>query len=147
MGEPPSSPLAAGASTEETLAWYKAQYEQLEQELAEFRESSRELESELEKDIDAAEKRERVLKEKAESLNYEVDEWKVCGTTDAGNNTLLLAFGCPHASANTCRAEEIPRVQERGEHSAELAREGNHEVAGDDSHRTVQATRYRGRKR
>lgn len=146
MGEPPSSPLAAGASTEETLAWYKAQYEQLEQELAEFRDSSRELESELEKDIDAAEKRERVLKEKAESLNYEVDEWKVCATTDA-EDTLLLAFACLHASANTCRAEEIPRVQERGEHSAELSREGNHKVAGDDSDRTVQATRYRGRKR
>lgn len=111
MGELPSSPLAAGASTEETLSWYKAQYEQLEQELSEFRESSRELEAELEKDIEAAEKRERVLKEKAESLNYEVDEWKVCAATDI-EDTVLLAFGCQHASTNTCRSEEIPRVQE-----------------------------------
>ena len=77
MAEPPSSPPSEGASTEDALSWYKVQYEQLEQELAEFRESSRELEQELEKDIDAAEKRERGLQEKAESLNYEVDEWKV----------------------------------------------------------------------
>lgn len=144
MGEPPSSPPPRGASTEETLSWYKAQYEQLEQELAEFRESSRELEAELEKDIDAAEKRERVLKEKAESLNYEVDEWKVCGMTDAENT---LAFGCLHASTNTCRAEEIPRVQGRGERSAELPRKGNHQVARHDSDPAVQAARYRGRKR
>ena len=78
MAEPPSSPPTDGASAEDALSWYKSQYEQLEHELAEFRESSRELEQELEKDIEAAEKRERSLQEKAESLNYEVDEWKVC---------------------------------------------------------------------
>lgn len=64
-------------SLEEQVAWYKSQYEQLETELADFRVSSQELEQELEKDLEAAEKRETSLREKAESLNYEVDEWKV----------------------------------------------------------------------
>lgn len=77
MSELPSSPLTAGASTEEALAWYKAQYELLEHELSEFQASSKELEAELEKDLDAADKRERALRQKAEGLNYEVDEWKV----------------------------------------------------------------------
>lgn len=65
------------SSRSDQLAYYKAQYEQLEAELAEFQASSRELEAELEKDIEASEKRERVLKEKLENLRYEVDEWKV----------------------------------------------------------------------
>lgn len=77
MSEPPSSPLGAEASLEDQVAWYKSQYEQLETELADFRVSSQELEQELEKDLDAAEKRETSLREKAEALNYEVDEWKV----------------------------------------------------------------------
>ncbi|KAF6812231.1 nuclear distribution protein [Colletotrichum plurivorum] len=76
MAEPPSSPPSEATSAEDALAWYKAQYEVLEGELAEFRESSKELEQELEKDIEAAEKRERGLQEKAESLQFEVDEWK-----------------------------------------------------------------------
>lgn len=74
--EPPSSPPGGDASSEGSLAWYKAQYEQLETELAEFRVSSEELEKELEKDLDAAEKRENALREKAEALSFEVDEWK-----------------------------------------------------------------------
>jgi predicted nucleic acid-binding Zn-ribbon protein len=73
---PPSSP-AQGTTPEDALAYYKSQYEQLEHELAEFQASSQELEAELEKDIEAAEKRERNLQEKAESLGFEVDEWKV----------------------------------------------------------------------
>ncbi|KAL1893000.1 NADH:ubiquinone oxidoreductase [Sporothrix stenoceras] len=76
MAEPPSSPPSGDTSTEDALSWYKSQYEQLEHELIEFRESSRELEGELEKDLDAADKRERTLREKAEGLQYEVDEWK-----------------------------------------------------------------------
>lgn len=64
-------------SLEEQVAWYKSQYEQLETELAEFRVSSQELEQELEKDLEAAEKRENSLRKKAETLKYEVDEWKV----------------------------------------------------------------------
>ncbi|KAM0561984.1 hypothetical protein ACHAPJ_002425 [Fusarium lateritium] len=74
--EPPSSPPGAEASAEDTLSWYKSQYEQLESELAEFRESSKELEQELEKDIERAEKQERLNQEKAETLGYEVEEWK-----------------------------------------------------------------------
>ena len=65
------------SSPESALAYYKAQYEQLEHELAEFQASSQELEAELEKDVEAAEKRERALQEKAESLGFEVEEWKV----------------------------------------------------------------------
>ena len=80
---PASSPLSgalnSSASKEEALAFYKAQYEQLETELAEFQASSRELETELERDVEAAEKRERQLREKVEALGYEVDEWKVRG--------------------------------------------------------------------
>ena len=77
MAEPPSSPPGEAATAEDALAWYKAQYEQLEADLAEFRDSSRELEQELEKDIERAEKQERVFQEKAETLGYEVEEWKV----------------------------------------------------------------------
>ena len=77
MAEVSSSPLSHFATAEESLAWYKLQYEHLEAELAEFRESSRELERELERDIEQAEKRERSLQEKAEGLVFEVEEWKV----------------------------------------------------------------------
>ena len=76
-GDLGSSPPAAHAPKEDSLVWYKAQYEQLESELADFQESSRELEAELEKDVEAAEKRERHLQEKVEALGYEVEEWKV----------------------------------------------------------------------
>ncbi|KAK4456817.1 putative nuclear distribution protein nude [Cladorrhinum samala] len=76
MSEPPSSPPTAETSTKDALAWYKAQYELLEQELSEFQASSKELEAELEKDLDAADKRERALQKKAEGLSYEVEEWK-----------------------------------------------------------------------
>ncbi|KAK4160681.1 putative nuclear distribution protein nude [Cladorrhinum sp. PSN259] len=76
MSEPPSSPPTAGTTASDALAWYKAQYELLEQELSEFQASSKELEAELEKDLDAADKRERALQKKAEALSYEVEEWK-----------------------------------------------------------------------
>lgn len=65
------------APDDEDPSYYKTQYEQLEAELADFQASSRELEAELERDIEAAEKRERRLQEKIESLGYEVEEWKV----------------------------------------------------------------------
>ena len=74
---PPKGILDGSASKEEALSFYKSQYEQLENELAEFQASSRELEAELEKDVEEAEKRERQLREKVEALGYEVDEWKV----------------------------------------------------------------------
>ncbi|MCJ1440086.1 MAG: NADH:ubiquinone oxidoreductase [Stictis urceolatum] len=73
---PLSGALSSSASKEDALAFYKAQYEQLEAELADFQASSRDLEAELEKDVEEAEKRERGLKEKVEALNYEVNEWK-----------------------------------------------------------------------
>ncbi|ETS76655.1 Nuclear distribution protein [Pestalotiopsis fici W106-1] len=76
MAEPPSSPPNPNATTEESLTWYKNQYEQLAVELAEFRESSHELEAELEKDLEAADKRERSLREKAEGARFEAEEWK-----------------------------------------------------------------------
>lgn len=82
MAELPSSPPSEPAPGDDSLSWYKLQYEQLEAELAEFRESSRELEQELEKDIERAEKQERLLQEKAETLAFEVEEWKAgsnCG--------------------------------------------------------------------
>ncbi|KAI1612763.1 NUDE protein [Exophiala viscosa] len=72
----PSSPPGPGTSLEDSLKYYKAQYEQLEADLADFQSSSKELEAELEKDIEASEKRERQLKDKAANLQYEVDEWK-----------------------------------------------------------------------
>ncbi|KAK5083525.1 NADH:ubiquinone oxidoreductase [Lithohypha guttulata] len=71
----PSSP-APGASPEESLKFYKTQYEFLEAELAEFQASSKDLEAELERDVEQAEKRERQLKEQAADLRYQVDEWK-----------------------------------------------------------------------
>jgi len=77
MIEPPTSPPNSSTKPEEALAWYKAQYEMLEQELSEFQASSKELEAELEKDLEAADKRERALREKIEGLSFEVEEWKV----------------------------------------------------------------------
>ncbi|QIW94739.1 hypothetical protein AMS68_000257 [Peltaster fructicola] len=71
-----SSPLRPGATQEESLDWYKRQYEQLENDLADFQASSKELEEQLERDVDTAEKNERKLKEQVEKLGFEVDEWK-----------------------------------------------------------------------
>jgi chaperonin cofactor prefoldin len=124
MAEPPSSPPSDSTNPEDALSWYKSQYEQLEHELAEFRESSRELEHELEKDIEQAEKRERALQEKAESLSFEVEEWKVRLYTMAasflqGSNAKLIMIW-------SRRAAQIQRVQERGSVGAERAGEGNH---------------------
>lgn len=72
----PSSPRVS-TDSEDSLAYYKSQYEQLEAELADFQASSKELEAELEKDVEAAERRERQLQEKLEGLGFEVEEWKV----------------------------------------------------------------------
>lgn len=74
---PPSSPPNHATSTEDAIAYYKAQYTQLEAELTDFQTSSKELEAELERDVEASEKRERKLKEKVEKAQYEADEWKV----------------------------------------------------------------------
>lgn len=71
-----SSPMRPGATVEEELAYYKSQYAQLELDLADFQTSSKELEEQLERDIDAAEKKERKLRETVERVQYEVEEWK-----------------------------------------------------------------------
>lgn len=92
--DPSSSPLSASAPKEDDLEYYKAQYEALEAELADFQASSRDLEAELEKDVEAAEKRERQLQEKVEALGYEVDEWKV---------SILFYCGQTLASAGFCQ--------------------------------------------
>ncbi|KAI0481763.1 NUDE protein [Xylaria cf. heliscus] len=93
MAEPPSSPPAEHATVEESLSWYKRQYEQLCDELSEFRESSHELEAELEKDLDAADKRQRALEQKVETVQFEVDEWKEkCKNAKAEANTAQNAL-------------------------------------------------------
>ncbi len=84
------------ATADESMAWYKRQYEQLADELAEFRESSHELEAELEKDLDAADKRQRDLEQKAESLQFEVDEWKVRRETSTCKSELELVSVASH---------------------------------------------------
>lgn len=112
MAEPPSSPPTDLSTPESALAYYKAQYEQLEHELTEFQASSQELEAELEKDVEAAEKRERLLKEKAESLGFEVEEWKVCrkyhGDPSGGNNVGILA-NLPRPNTNNQRRKQALR--------------------------------------
>lgn len=80
LEDPIPSSSGATANAGDSLSYYKAQYEQLEAELADFQASSRELETELERDIEASEKRERQLQERVENLGYEVDEWKVSFT-------------------------------------------------------------------
>ncbi|KAI5302748.1 NADH:ubiquinone oxidoreductase [Ascosphaera pollenicola] len=69
-------PPNASTSPEDAIAYYKAQYEQLEAELADFQLSSRDLELELERDVEESEKREQKLKAKVEAAEYEIDEWK-----------------------------------------------------------------------
>lgn len=71
-----SSPLRPGASQQEELDFYKKAYEQLEADLADFQTASKEVEEQLERDVEAAEKRERKLKEENEKLKYEAEEWK-----------------------------------------------------------------------
>ncbi|KAI1312079.1 NUDE protein [Xylaria venustula] len=93
MAEPPSSPPSEHATAEESLSWYKKQYEQLCDELSEFRQSSHELEAELEKDLDAADKRQLELEQKVESLQFATDEWKekckkAKAESNAAQNTL-----------------------------------------------------------
>ena len=130
MAEPPSSPPSADASAEDSLAWYKFQYEQLESELSEFQSSSKELEAELERDLDAADKRERALQERAETAGYEVEEWKV---------------GClfhPRMSMTDIRPAEIQGVQGRGQRGTECARTGNHHTSGLQQDNAAQATRH-----
>lgn len=71
-----SSPLRPGASLQEERDYWKSQFEQLQTDLADFQSASKDIEEQLEKDIEAAERSERKLKEQVESLNFQVDEWR-----------------------------------------------------------------------
>lgn len=121
MAEPPSSPPSEATSSEDALSWYKAQYEMLESELAEFRESSRELEQELEKDIERAEKQERVLQEKADTLRFEVEEWKVSLLGPTRPSRVLTPATHPKA--------QVQGGQGRGRRRAKRARKGGDDAA------------------
>lgn len=140
MSEPPSSPPSAQSSVEDALAWYKAQYELLEQELSEFQASSKELEAELEKDLDAADKRERSLRQKAEELSYEVEEWKVCPFVETSSIRRPAGLTQPFV-------EEIQGVKSRGKRSAEHARERDYEPPRRKQDAPAKTARHRGGQR
>lgn len=123
MAEPPSSPPSEAAGTEHALSWYKSQYEQLESELAEFRDSSRELEQELEKDIERAEKQERLFQERAETLGFEVEEWKV----SCPSFKIRVRGG--ERRTLTSSIEEIQGIKDRSWVCASWPREGDHNPA------------------
>jgi predicted RNase H-like nuclease (RuvC/YqgF family) len=106
VDESPSERKHTSSSYRDELAHYKAQYEQLEAELADFQSSSRELETEMEKDIEASEKRERQLKEKVDTLRYEVDEWKV-------RSYAFIAL-CWLKSDTNSAVDQVQAVQDRG---------------------------------
>lgn len=128
--EEPSSPSNGFASADSALAYYKTQYEQLESELADFQASSRELETELEKDIEASERRERQLKEKAESLGYEVEEWKVCPGLKKNVAQWLTA------------KDQIQAGKGGGEYGTEQFAERNHRSSRHESHHPLETARY-----
>jgi DNA repair exonuclease SbcCD ATPase subunit len=116
---PLSGALNSSASKEDALAFYKAQYEQLETELADFQASSRELEAELEKDVEEAEKRERKLREKVEALGYEVEEWKVSPVLYLLGSSLryLTPASSPSASSpKSKRTQPKIRFRRRSRH-------------------------------
>jgi uncharacterized protein YlxW (UPF0749 family) len=100
VDESPSERKHTSSSYRDELAHYKAQYEQLEAELADFQSSSRELETEMEKDI------ERQLKEKVDTLRYEVDEWKV-------RSYAFIAL-CWLKSDTNSAVDQVQAVQDRG---------------------------------
>ena len=134
MAEPPSSPPNPNATTEESLTWYKNQYEQLAVELAEFRESSHELEAELEKDLEAADKRERSLREKAEGARFEAEEWKVNDTRfESGIMFIDGATG------------KMQKGQDRSQWGAKCPGKGDYYSPRHKQDTSTKTARYRGR--
>ena len=131
MDEVPSSPPSEDSSPESALRWYKTQYEILEHELKEFQESSQELEAELERDVEAAEKRERALQEKAETLGFEVEEWKVCRNVAKGLSWANLFAG------------QIQAVQNRSRCRPEHFAEGNYHSSRLKPNTATKFTRHR----
>lgn len=136
--------MGGETSLEDQVAWYKSQYEQLETELADFRISSQELEQELEKDLEAAEKRETSLREKAESLNYEVDEWKV-------RIVALTELRCRPGALSwltaVSSAEKIQGIQDRDQRCPEHVGERNNDFTRYKPNTTTQIARHRGGER
>ena len=118
------------SSSKDELAYYKAQYEQLEAELTDFQASSRELEAELEKDIEASEKRERQLKEKVDSLRYEVDEWKA--------SSLYSSLGIRFVL--TIPADKVQAVQIGRRRGAERLAERDHNFARHEPDPAIETT-------
>jgi hypothetical protein len=137
MAEPPSSPPSGDASAEDSLAWYKNQYEQLAVELAEFRESSGELEAELEKDLEAADKRERQLRERAEGLQFEVDEWKVRDMPRHNSPPSTHRL-----TARALRIGEMQKGQGRGEHGPDQSGKGDYDPPRHQPDHAAQAARH-----
>lgn len=117
VDESPSERKHTSSSYRDELAHYKAQYESLEAELADFQSSSRELETEMEKDIEASEKRERQLKEKLDTMRYEVEEWKVCNT-----RSISSVF----AGTNIAPADQIQAVEDGRQYRAKQSAEGDY---------------------
>lgn len=119
------------SSSKDELAYYKAQYEQLEAELTDFQASSRELEAELEKDIEASEKRERQLKEKLDSLRYEVDEWK------ASFDSFVFASA---TRAYNPPADKVQAVENGRRRCAERLAERDHNFARYEPDASIETT-------
>lgn len=120
--EEPIKPSSAGTiASDQGASYYKTQYEQLEAELADFQASSRELEAELERDIEAAEKRERQLQEKIESLGYEVEEWKV--RTELCIPSLSFLNIQAHSSRTV---DQIQAIKDRSKQRPDFSRERDH---------------------
>ena len=118
-----SSSANISTDTENSLAYYKSQYEQLEAELADFQASSKELEAELEKDVEAAERRERHLQGKVESLGFEVEEWKVSWPILQAMD--LQAKGYLRPVLNV-RTDQIQTIESGSEHSTKYTPERDH---------------------
>jgi seryl-tRNA synthetase len=124
-----------GGSLQEELAYYKTQYEQVELELQEFQASSKELEAELERDIEESENRERTLREKAEGLNYDVEEWKV------GFWALLTA------ALLTLVVVQVQAVEGRGKQQPKHSAKGNHGPPRRQQNTAAQSARHGSAKR
>lgn len=109
--------------TESSLAYYKSQYEQLEAELADFQASSKELEAELEKDVEGAERRERHLQGKVESLGFEVEEWKVSWFILQMMNVQAKRYSKPVLNFRT---DQIQAIESGSEHSTKHTPKRDH---------------------
>lgn len=127
------------SSSRDELAYYKAQYEQLESELSDFQASSRELESELERDIEASEKRERQLKEKVDALKYEVEEWKVCWHLKKTNG-----FGFEMLIQLSSTTDQMQTIEDGRKCSPKCLAERDHHATRLKPGTSTKIARYRG---